>query len=135
MKLTKKSPEVHLKAWGREEWIYNGSEYCGKILFFNQNAKFSCHFHLLKKESWYVERGVFDLKLIDTENAEKYQMTLRKGDAIDIEIGVPHQLTCLEEGHIFEFSQPHIESDSYRIEKGDSQNAAPPARPKKRGPG
>ena len=128
MKLNKRPPEVHPKAWGREEWIYNGPEYCGKILYFNKNAKFSCHFHLAKKESWYVERGVFDLTLIDTDNAEKYQMTLRKGDSIDIERGVPHQLTCREEGHIFEVSQSHAESDSYRIEKGDSQNAAPSAR-------
>ena len=128
MKLNKRPPEVHLKAWGREEWIYNGPEYCGKILYFNKGAKFSCHFHISKKESWYVERGVFDLSLIDTEKAEKYQIALRQGDSIDIERGVPHQLTCLEEGHIFEVSQPHAESDSYRIEKGDSQNAPPPAR-------
>jgi mannose-6-phosphate isomerase-like protein (cupin superfamily) len=76
-----------------------------------------------------VQCGVFDLTLIDTEKAEKYQMTLRKGDCIDIERGAPHQLTCIEEGHIFEVSQPHAESDSYRIEKGDSQNAPrPPGR-------
>jgi mannose-6-phosphate isomerase-like protein (cupin superfamily) len=126
MKLNKKLPEVHPKAWGREEWIYNGPEYCGKILRFNKDAKFSCHFHIAKKESWYVQRGVFELTLIDTDKAEKYQMTLRPGDAIDIERGVPHQLTCLEEGHIFEVSQPHSETDSYRIEKGDSQKAPPP---------
>ena len=122
MKLIKKLPEVHLKAWGREEWIYNGSEYCGKVLFFNKGAKFSCHFHIAKKESWYVAQGMFDLMLVDTDKAEKYQMTLRRGDSIDIERGIPHQLTCLEEGHIFEVSQSHAESDSYRIEKGDSQN-------------
>jgi mannose-6-phosphate isomerase-like protein (cupin superfamily) len=131
MKLSKRPPEVHAKAWGREEWIYNGSEYCGKILYFNKDAKFSCHFHLSKKESWHVERGVFELKLIDTDNAEQYQMTLRKGDCIDIERGVPHQLTCLEEGHIFEVSQSHAESDSYRIARGDSQNAPQPAQRKK----
>jgi mannose-6-phosphate isomerase-like protein (cupin superfamily) len=130
MKLNKKPPEAHPKAWGREEWIYNGPEYCGKILYFNQGAKFSCHFHMAKKESWYVERGVFDLTLIDTDNAEKYQIVLRQGDCIDIERGAPHQLTCLEAGHIFEFSQPHCEADSYRIEKGDSQNAPLPARRK-----
>ena len=40
MKLNKRPPEVHVKAWGREEWIYNGPEYCGKILYFNKGAKF-----------------------------------------------------------------------------------------------
>ena len=32
----------------------NNSEYCGKILRFNSGKKFSMHYHLEKKETWYI---------------------------------------------------------------------------------
>jgi mannose-6-phosphate isomerase-like protein (cupin superfamily) len=43
------------------------------------------------------------------------------GDSVTIPIGLPHQLTGLEDGEIFEVSTQHFDHDSYRIEKGTSQ--------------
>jgi mannose-6-phosphate isomerase-like protein (cupin superfamily) len=110
------------KAWGQEIIIHNGEEYCGKILRFNQGAKFSMHFHIKKKETWYVASGTFLLTYIDTRNATEKEKELNVGDIIDIERGDPHQLHSITGGDIFEVSTQHFDDDSYRIAKGDSQN-------------
>jgi mannose-6-phosphate isomerase-like protein (cupin superfamily) len=116
-------PERHEKAWGWEDWIINSSlfGYCGKILHFHQGGKFSLHFHNIKHESWYVISGSFNLITIDPDNAEKRITFIKKGDCIIIPQCHPHQLEALEESEIFECSTIHYETDSYRIEKGDSQ--------------
>ena len=111
------------KGWGYEQIIVNRHDYCGKILHFNANAKFSLHFHMEKTETWYVQSGSFMLTLIDTANADKKNYALGPGHVITISPGVPHQLTCLEEGDVYEFSTHHEDCDSYRVEKGDSQTS------------
>ena len=114
-------PEIHEKAWGQELWIRNNEKYCGKILKFNRNASFSFHFHILKEETWYVSKGIFNLQYIDTNNAIELSQVIYPGECIHIPQGHPHKLTCFEEGEIFEISTQHFENDSYRIAKGDSQ--------------
>jgi len=109
------------KAWGYELHIHNDNEYCGKILHFNKGAKFSMHFHLSKKETWYVSKGSFLMILIDTENAYPEEFLFYQGDAILIPRGQPHQLIAQEESDIFEVSTTHFDADSYRIIPGDSQ--------------
>ena len=110
------------KAWGSETIIHNGDGYCGKILTFKPHAKFSLHFHVQKTESWYVGSGELTLRFIDTKNSDNYFCTLTKGCVVHIPPGVPHQLTAGASGAVvFEASTPHKDSDSYRIEGGDSQ--------------
>lgn len=111
------------KGWGHEVIIVNNELYCGKILHFKAGAKFSMHFHLKKKETWYVASGSFLFRWIHTRNADVIEETLGVGDTITNEVGEPHQILCLEEGDIFEVSTQHFDSDSYRVEKGDSQKA------------
>ena len=120
MKLEITKPEIHPKAWGGEKWIHNSDGYCGKILKFNQGARFSLHAHL-KVETWYINLGQLKLIYIDTDNADKHELILNKGDVIHIPFLVPHQLIALEESEVFEVSQPHDENGSLRYEKGDSQ--------------
>jgi len=89
----------------------------------DKNKKFSMHYHLLKKETWYVVKGQFEYYWINTENAELKNTLLKEGDVIDLERGQPHQLKALtENATIFEVSTKHYDEDSYRIIKGDSQN-------------
>lgn len=109
------------KGWGRETIFANNAQYCGKILHFHKDAKFSMHFHLQKTETWYVYSGSFLFKSIDTSNANVQERFLHVGDTVHNEIGQPHQIICLEEGDIFEVSTTHHDSDSYRVFKGDSQ--------------
>ena len=110
------------KKWGEEVIIHNDEEYCGKILRFTDGAKFSMHFHIKKKETWFVHSGEFTLIWIDTKNATEHEYKLIKGDIIEVERGDPHQLIAHGDGEIFEVSSQHFDDDSYRVRKGDSQN-------------
>jgi len=109
------------KGWGHEIIFVNNDSYCGKILHFHKGGKFSMHYHLKKKETWYVASGSFLFKYINTLSADLCETTLVIGDTITNEIGEPHQLICMEEGDIFEVSTHHEDCDSYRVMKGDSQ--------------
>ena len=117
MTLRKDVPKIVQKSWGYEKWIYNDTEYCGKLLVFpNKMSHFSMHYHLIKKESWYVQSGSFELTYIDTVNGEVEFLELSVGDSITIERGQPHQLMALEDNSIvFEVSTEHFDEDSYRI--------------------
>ena len=105
------------KKWGYELWIHNDTDYCGKLLVFTKSGnKFSMHYHMIKDETWYVQKGAFQFDWIDTENGERCYTQIQEGDVIEIKKGLPHQLTALtEEATIFEVSTHHFDEDSYRI--------------------
>ena len=108
--------ERHEKAWGHELWIINAEKYCGKLLVFKKDKEFSMHFHLLKDEAWYINKGKFEFKYIDTETSEEYSQEVTVGDCIHLLPGQPHQMLALTEGAtIFEVSTQHFDSDSYRV--------------------
>ena len=109
------------KGWGQEIIIENNEMYCGKLLRFKSNCRFSMHYHMNKDETWYVQKGKFVYRWIDTENADMNESILRKGDVVRQRPGQPHQLMALTDGLIFEVSTHHEDSDSYRVMKGDSQ--------------
>tara|TARA_B100001939_G_scaffold46947_1_gene36439 strand:+ start:2341 stop:2715 length:375 start_codon:yes stop_codon:yes gene_type:complete len=117
MKITK--PKRVDKVWGYELWVYNNEEYCGKLLVFDEAySKFSMHYHIIKKESWYIQEGQFKFDWIDTETATLHTNVLDVGDSVTIERGQPHQLTALKPNSIvFEVSTEHFDEDSYRIYK------------------
>ena len=121
MKTKKLTGEKVIKNWGYEYVIVNNNLYCGKILHFLVGKKFSMHFHIKKKETWFVHSGKFRFRWIDTTNADVQEEILEVGNVITNEIGEPHQIECLEEGDIFEISTQHFDSDSYRVLKGDNQ--------------
>jgi quercetin dioxygenase-like cupin family protein len=114
--------ERHEKAWGCELWIINNELYCGKLLVFKAHKQFSMHYHLLKDEAWYISKGEFEYKFIDTETSELKSKIVKEGDCIHLMPGQPHQMLALEEGAtIFEVSTQHFDSDSYRVLPGSSQ--------------
>jgi mannose-6-phosphate isomerase-like protein (cupin superfamily) len=112
------------KGWGSENIWATNDKYCGKLLKFNQGAKFSMHFHAEKEETWYVLSGSFIVRCIDTINANQYEKELKEGDVWHNKPLLPHQLICVEEGVIIEVSTPDSVEDNYRVGKGDSQNAS-----------
>lgn len=111
------------KTWGYELWVHNDEEYCGKLLVFNkQGDKFSMHYHLKKKETWYVQEGSFQFNWINVEDGKFDSRVIIKGESVLIERGLPHQLIALEDNStIFEVSTQHFDEDSYRIYR-DSPN-------------
>lgn len=117
IKVDIKSPHRVDKTWGYELWIHNDSEYCGKSLVFtNSGNRFSMHYHIQKKETWYIQQGSFQFNWIDVENGKHNSKIIKHGDSVLIERGLPHQLIALEDDSIvFEVSTQHFDEDSYRI--------------------
>ena len=109
------------KGWGKEIWLANNNKYCGKILKFNAGSKFSMHYHVDKEETFYILDGHLKLKYFDLSNAEEKIQDLYSGDVVDIPQFNPHKIEAIKESTIIEISTHHEDSDSYRIEKGDSQ--------------
>lgn len=115
-------PECKIpKGWGHEIIIENNDKYCGKILVFKAGCKFSMHYHMIKDETWYVNKGEFIYRWIDTKTADIIEQNLVVGDVVRQRPGQPHQLIALTGGEIFEVSTEHFDGDSYRVMKGDSQ--------------
>jgi mannose-6-phosphate isomerase len=109
------------KGWGHEFIFATTDKYCGKLLKFNKDAKFSMHFHSEKDETWYVLSGKFIVKVIDTKNADVHEHTLTEGMTWYNPPLLPHQVICIEEGTLIEVSTPDSVEDNYRVAKGDSQ--------------
>jgi quercetin dioxygenase-like cupin family protein len=118
-KSKKELVEIVPKGWGKEIIFVNNDEYCGKLLCFDKGKKFSMHYHLKKKETWYVSKGAFILIWVDTSNGTTYTEYLRVGDVITNERGEPHQLIAIEESEVFEVSTKHFDDDSFRMWKGN----------------
>ena len=109
------------KGWGSELIWATNDKYCGKLMRFNKDAKFSMHFHAQKDETWYVLSGKFEVKYIMTQDASMKSQTLEVGSVWRNEPLEPHQIVCLEEGTIIEVSTPDSVEDNYRVIKGDNQ--------------
>ena len=111
------------KGWGNEFIFATNDKYCGKIMKFNQGAKFSMHFHAEKDETWYVLDGRFEVIWINTKDASRDSRILDAGDTWRNEPLLPHQLICIEEGNIIEVSTADSVEDNYRVFPGDSQKS------------
>ena len=125
-RITKKNMTTRLngeveKGWGSEFIFASNEKYCGKLLNFKKDSKFSMHFHAEKDETWYVLNGKFELDIIHTETATVETILLKQGDVWRNKPLLPHQLKCKEQGIIIEVSTPDSVEDNYRVFKGDSQ--------------
>jgi quercetin dioxygenase-like cupin family protein len=109
------------KGWGSEFIFATNDKYCGKLLKFNKDSRFSMHFHSVKDETWYVLNGQFKVIVIDTINASQTEHLLGPGDTWHNPPLLPHQVICIEEGTLIEVSTPDSIEDNYRVAKGDSQ--------------
>ena len=109
------------KGWGSEEIFATNDLYCGKLLHFKNDSKFSMHFHAEKDETWYILTGEFMVYWIDTNDTSKHSKKLKSGMTWRNKPLFPHQIECLEAGTIIEVSTPDSVEDNYRIFPGDSQ--------------
>ena len=108
------------KGWGYEKWIVNKSEYCGKILFFAKGKKCSWHYHQIKDEVFYINKGKLAVFYsYDDDLCDAKEVVLEEGDNFHVAVGMRHQMKALEDTQMFEFSTQHFDSDSYRVIKGD----------------
>lgn len=113
-------PRFFEKGWGGELWLVNSSEYCGKVLIFNQGKKCSWHFHIKKVETFHVLKGRVQILTGKEDNLSFANSTvLDKGESLHIPVGMRHQIIALENSEVLEISTYHDEEDSYRLVKGD----------------
>ena len=117
------------KGWGSELIWATNDKYCGKMMNFNTGSKFSMHFHKEKEETWYILKGKFIVKWINTDTSESREQTLIEGSVWHNPPCSPHQLICVEEGTVLEVSTPDSVEDNYRIAPGDSQSENSTNRP------
>lgn len=116
-----KSTATIEKGWGSELVIHNADGYCAKLLFFNKGGRGSFHFHKNKTETWYIQSGRIEITSVHLETGKTMVDLLGTGTILHIPACAPHQVFAEEETVIFEASTPHEDSDTYRIEPGDSQ--------------
>jgi len=111
------------KGWGREIIFASTETYCGKFMIFDKAGnKFSMHFHSEKDETWYVQKGSFKLRFIDTKTSDITETILNTDTTWRNYPLVPHQLEALEDGStIVEVSTKDSIEDNYRVFPGDSQ--------------
>lgn len=114
------------KGWGSEEIWASNDLYCGKLMHFNENARFSMHFHAAKDETWYVLSGKFLVESINTIDAFIRSQPLEPGAVWRNKPLEPHRLICIEAGTIIEVSTPDSVEDNYRVLPGDSQKPKTP---------
>ena len=114
-----KKVKVVEKPWGREIWIADEGEYGGKILEIKKGYSTSVHYHKIKKETIYVDKGKLKIKSGDEE------YILNEGEAVTIRPFTVHQLIALEDVRLIEVStQPlnervRIEDPYASLRKGD----------------
>ncbi len=108
------------KGWGREVWIVNGENYCGKILEIRKGKRCSLHYHKLKTESFYLRSGRLKLRIMEVPNSSVVEeFILNAGECMDVPSGMVHQMEAVEDAELYEFSTQHFDSDSYRLVRGD----------------
>lgn len=104
-------PALHDKAWGREEWVVNTPDYCGKRLILNAGWQCSLHMHKIKDETFFVASGIVEMILGDERSY------LNAGESVHIPPGAYHRFRGITDAVLYEFSTHHEESDSYRLEE------------------
>ena len=97
--------EKHDKVWGRELWIANTPDYCGKILEIKKGWRSSMHYHKIKDETFYILEGIIMMEY----NGE--DMIMAKGDSIRIKPNEKHRFSGIIKASMLEFSTHHEESD------------------------
>lgn len=106
------------KGWGFEFIPVTNKHFCLKALVFFMHKKFSDHYHIIKKESWYCLVGKMHAKIIKS-TTDTEELIFKQGDVLDIYQEESHQLFALEPTILLEVSTKDSSDDSYRIKRGD----------------
>lgn len=135
------------KGWGGEEILVNNQWYCAKNLYVMKGLKCSFHYHKLKHETFFVQKGKVKLYYLTTSKFSEVKNTgfvevhnhilenmkevlennphlfickvLSVGDEFEIPPGLPHSFYGVYNSKILEVSTHSEDSDSYRIIKGN----------------
>ena len=102
------------KVWGKEIWLVNCPEYCGKLLVIDKDAMSSWHYHKIKKETFYLLAGIVYLTVEDGDYYKSYYMSPSSRPKT-IFPGEKHEFRALTKSIILEISTEHKEEDVVRL--------------------
>ena len=112
--------EIVKKVWGEERIVVNSDKYCGKFLYVKKGFQCSLHYHRIKDETFFILSGsVWFEEKKDTDDGVGYisGSILKAGDIKHLPPMTIHRFSAIDEDCvIIEFSTPHKDSDSYRLE-------------------
>ena len=98
------------KAWGKEVWVVNCHEYCGKLLYLDKGAESSYHYHEEKRETFYCLSGHATL----TIRGRAYRLA-PNCRPMTIKPGQVHSFRGMEDSVILEISTHHSDKDVVRL--------------------
>lgn len=102
--------KVIKKPWGKEIWFAVTKKYVGKILIVKKGHRTSKHYHKIKDEIHYCDKGKYIMEL------SRKKIIVKEGDSIRIKPGVIHRVCAkYEDIKLIEVSTPHLK-DCVRIE-------------------
>lgn len=107
---TKETMQEVKKVWGREVWIVNCPEYCGKLLYLDKGAESSYHKHKEKKETFYALEGQAALTIESKDymlNPYSRPKTVKPGQL--------HSFLGITKATILEIASHHDDNDVYRV--------------------
>ncbi|MCF6175241.1 MAG: cupin domain-containing protein [Victivallaceae bacterium] len=93
-----------------EFWICNELKhgYCGKFIFLFAGQTCPVHFHKIKDETFYVQKGTIDISIDDSTRR------LACGDVLNMPIETRHSFTAVDGAAlVLEVSKPSLYRDSY----------------------
>jgi len=98
------------KVWGKEVWIANCPKYCGKLLYLDEGAVSSMHYHREKQETFFALSGQVGLHIEGRDymlNPYSRPKTIYPTQR--------HQFIGLSDAVIIEVSTEHREDDVVRL--------------------
>ena len=98
------------KVWGRELIIINCPEYCGKLLYLDEGAESSVHYHIEKQETFYCLEGAVSLMV-----AGSNYMLKPFSRPKTVKPGQRHSFSGLASSVIIEVSTHHDDADVFRL--------------------
>lgn len=110
--VTKETLKEVKKAWGRELWIVNCPKYCGKLLYLDEGAESSIHYHKEKQETFYALSGQVVLNI----ESKSYMLNPFSRPKTILPQTV-HNFRGITDAVILEVSTHHDDSDVVRLEE------------------
>ena len=120
-------PQRVEKDWGHEIIFANDKEhnYCGKVLFVENNFQTSLHKHFVKDEVFYVVSGVFNIEFAGDHPDVPQEISPRvllPGDRLHVPTGLWHRIisvgTSGRYSQLVEVSTYHDDDDVARAVAG-----------------
>lgn len=127
MKVEQQGPEEreHIsKLWGFEEILYNGPEYCAKLLWLLPGFQCSLHYHKVKHESFIALDGLIRVEYYEGNTHYETILSGHRRDRLTLPPGTPHRFWSMGStgGLILEVSTTHSDEDVVRIEPSKEQS-------------